>query len=40
VKCCANTVGEEIFNPQGFLRDKDSGIEYVTIPCSQGANEG
>jgi SPP1 family predicted phage head-tail adaptor len=40
VKCCANTVGEEIFNPQGFLRDRDSGIEYVTIPCSQGANEG
>jgi SPP1 family predicted phage head-tail adaptor len=38
--CCANTVGEEIYNPAGFLRDKDSGLEYVTIPCSQGANEG
>jgi SPP1 family predicted phage head-tail adaptor len=39
-KCCVNTVGEEIFNPEGFLRDRDSGLEYVTIPCSQGANEG
>lgn len=38
--CCAATVGLEIFNPEGFLRDKDSGLEYVTIPCSQGTNEG
>lgn len=38
--CCANYVGQEIYNPQGFQRDKDSGLEYVTIPCSQGANEG
>lgn len=40
VLCCSTYVGEEIFNPEGFLRDKDSGLEYVTIPCSQGANEG
>lgn len=39
-KCCGYYVGHEIFNPQGFLRDKDSGLEYVTVPCSQGANEG
>ena len=39
-KCCSFYVGREIFNPAGFLRDKDSGLEYVTIPCSQGANEG
>jgi SPP1 family predicted phage head-tail adaptor len=39
-KCCSYFVGQEIYNPAGFLRDKDSGLEYVTIPCSQGANEG
>lgn len=40
VNCCSTYLGQEIFNPEGFLRDKDSGLEYVTIPCSQGANEG
>lgn len=38
--CCAATVGLEIFNPEGPLRDKDTGLEYVTFPCSQGVNEG
>jgi SPP1 family predicted phage head-tail adaptor len=28
------------FNPQGFLEDKKSGMEYVTIPCSEGVNDG
>ena len=32
--------GGRIYNPQGFLSDKDSGVEYLTIPCSQGVNEG
>lgn len=29
-----------IYNPAGFLADPDSGIEYVTIPCSTGTNSG
>lgn len=29
-----------IFNPAGFLADKDSGIEYLTIPVSEGVNNG
>ena len=29
-----------VFNPQGFLEDKVSGQEYITIPCSEGVNEG
>ena len=32
--------GSRIYNPQGFLADKDSGREYLTIPCSEGVNEG
>jgi SPP1 family predicted phage head-tail adaptor len=39
-KCCSYFVGREIFNAAGLLRDKDTGLEYVTIPCSQGTNEG
>lgn len=38
--CCAETLDVEYFNPEGFLRDKETGLEYVTIPCSQGTNEG
>lgn len=38
-KCCAYYVGREIFNPAGFLRDADSGLEYVTIPCSVSDDE-
>lgn len=30
----------KIYNPQGFLADKVSGLEYLTIPCSEGVNEG
>jgi len=29
-----------IYNPKGFLQDPDSGLEYVTIPCSEGVNDG
>lgn len=32
--------GSTIYSPQGFLADKESGNEYITIPCSTGANEG
>lgn len=32
--------GGRVFNPQGFLADKESGLEYLTIPCSEGVNEG
>lgn len=30
----------KIYNPAGFLADKDSGLEYLTIPCSSGVNQG
>lgn len=29
-----------IFNPQGWLSDPDSGLEYMTAPCSEGVNDG
>lgn len=29
-----------IYNPQGFLPDDDSGLEYLTIPVTRGVNEG
>ena len=32
--------GARIYNPQGFLADLDSGRDYLTIPCSEGVNEG
>lgn len=32
--------GTKIYNPQGFLADKDVGVEYLTIPCTEGTNEG
>ncbi len=33
-------VGGRIYNPHGFLADTDSGRDYLTIPCSDGVNEG
>jgi SPP1 family predicted phage head-tail adaptor len=27
-----------IYNPAGALADNDSGLEYMTIPCTTGAN--
>jgi SPP1 family predicted phage head-tail adaptor len=32
--------GSTIYNPEGFLPDKESGQEYLTIPCSTGVNDG
>jgi len=30
----------KVYNPAGFLADKDSGLEYLTVPVSEGANDG
>jgi SPP1 family predicted phage head-tail adaptor len=32
--------GTKIYNPAGWLPDPDSGLEYLTAPCSQGVNDG
>src|SRR5262245_32357387 len=29
-----------VYNPQGVLTDVDSNREYLTLPCSQGVNDG
>lgn len=29
-----------IYNIEGALPDADSGLEYLTLPCSQGVNSG
>ncbi len=29
-----------IYNPQGWLADPESGLEYLTAPCSEGVNDG
>lgn len=35
-----NGTPAKIYNPLAFLPDKDSGLEYMTIPCSEGVGEG
>ena len=30
--------GVRVYNIEGVLPDKDSGLEYVTLPCSQGVS--
>lgn len=30
----------KIYNPAGWLADPDSGLEYLTAPCSEGVNAG
>lgn len=30
----------KIYNPKGVLEDPNTGQEYVTLPCSQGVNNG
>lgn len=30
----------KIYNPDAFLTDKESGLEYLTVPVSEGVNEG
>lgn len=32
--------GSKIYNIHGVLADMDSGREYLTLPCSEGTNEG
>lgn len=32
-------MSDVIYNPHGFLADKDSGLEYLTIPVSTGVSE-
>jgi SPP1 family predicted phage head-tail adaptor len=32
--------GTTIYNPAGFLPDKGSNAEYLTVPCSEGTNDG
>lgn len=31
---------EEIYNIRGVLSDKVSGLEFLTLPCAVGVNEG
>jgi SPP1 family predicted phage head-tail adaptor len=31
---------DEIYNIRGVLADKVSGLEYITLPCATGVNEG
>ncbi len=31
---------DKIYNIEGVLADKDSGLEYLTLPCSEGVNDG
>lgn len=35
-----NGVAGAIYNPAAFLRDKETGLEYMTMPCSEGVNDG
>lgn len=30
----------KIYNPEGWLPDVDSGLEYLTAPVTQGVNQG
>lgn len=30
----------QVFNPAGFFNDPESGMEYITAPCSTGVNSG
>lgn len=32
--------GLKIYNPVAFMPDPDSGLEYVTAPCSEGVDGG
>lgn len=35
-----NGAPRKIYNPQAFLADRESGLEYLTVPCSEGTGEG
>lgn len=30
----------KVYNPEGWLPDPDSGLEYMTAPVSEGVNDG
>lgn len=30
----------QIYNIEGVLPDPESGLEYLTLPCSEGVNDG
>lgn len=30
----------QVYNPQGWLADADSGLEYLTTPVTAGVNDG
>lgn len=30
----------QVYNIQGVLADPKSGLEYLTLPCSEGVNDG
>lgn len=32
--------GSTVYNPAGFLADKNTGTEYLTIPVSEGLKDG
>jgi SPP1 family predicted phage head-tail adaptor len=32
--------GSKVYNIEGVLPDKESGLEYLTLPCSEGVNAG
>lgn len=32
--------GATVYNIEGVLPDGDSGLEYLTLPCSAGRNDG
>jgi SPP1 family predicted phage head-tail adaptor len=32
--------GHKVYNIQGVLADMESGREYLTLPCSEGINDG
>lgn len=32
--------GNKIYNPAGWLPDRDSGLDYLTAPVSEGVNQG
>jgi SPP1 family predicted phage head-tail adaptor len=30
----------KVYNIQGVLADRDSGLDYLTLPCSEGVSDG
>lgn len=32
--------GSKFYNIKGVLPDLDSGLEYLTLPCTEGVNQG